>query len=178
MPGVSVIAHNEPSPLWGGLGGGPGSPAPAGEAATNKLLLAADAASPPPTSPTRGEELREGFRRLSLPAGATEQSRRLRRTMTKPERLLWRALRVALPEQHWRRQVPFGPYIADFCSHGAKLIIEVDGGQHAGAVERDIARTAFLETEGYRVIRFWNNDVLGNPAGVIDRIAAELEAII
>jgi very-short-patch-repair endonuclease len=87
--------------------------------------------------------------------------------MTKAERLLWNALRSALPDQHWRKQVPFGPYIADFCSHAAKLIIEADGGQHAKPGDRDDARTRFLESEGYRVIRFWNNEVLGNIDGVI-----------
>ena len=87
--------------------------------------------------------------------------------MTKAERFLWRALRTALPEYHWRKQVPFGPYTADFCSHRAKLIIELDGGQHASAFDRDAARTRFLEAEGYRVIRFWNND----PDAVIGRIA-------
>ena len=66
--------------------------------------------------------------------------------------------------------MPFGPYFADFCSHGLKLIVEVDGGQHAETTERDGARTRFLEAEGYRVIRFWNNDVLGNIDGVIARI--------
>jgi len=94
--------------------------------------------------------------------------------MTKPERHLWRALRAALPDYHWRKQVPIGPYIADFCSHGARLIIEVDGGQHATAGETDAVRTRFLEAEGYRVIRFWNNDVLGNIDGVIETIAESL----
>ena len=94
--------------------------------------------------------------------------------MTKAERLLWRALRTALPDSHWRKQVPFGPYCADFCSHGARLIIEVDGGQHAMVGERDAARTRFLQAEGYRVIRFWNNDVLGNADGVIARVAQAL----
>lgn len=94
--------------------------------------------------------------------------------MTKAERLLWRALRTALPEYHWRKQVPFGPYFADFCSHGARLIIEVDGGQHAAAEDYDARRTAFLGVEGYRVIRFWNNDVLGNIDGVIEALVSEL----
>jgi very-short-patch-repair endonuclease len=112
-----------------------------------------------------------------LPAEATERARRLRKSMTKAERLLWRALREALPHYHWRKQVPFGPYIADFCSHGARLIIEVDGGQHAMAGELDAIRTRVLEAEGYRVLRFWNNDVLGNADGVIACIAEVLEAV-
>jgi very-short-patch-repair endonuclease len=112
------------------------------------------------------------LKRLNLPAGATERARRLRKSMTKAERLLWRTLRTALPAYHWRKQVPFGLYIVDFCSHGARLIIEADGGQHAMSGERDAARTRFLEAEGYRVIRFWNNEVLSNIDGVLETIAA------
>ena len=87
---------------------------------------------------------------------------------------MWRALRETLPGNHWRKQVPFGLYVADFCSHHAQLIIEVDGGQHAGASQADARRTIFLESEGYRVIRFWNNDVIGNVDGVLTAIAAAL----
>jgi very-short-patch-repair endonuclease len=94
--------------------------------------------------------------------------------MTDAERILWHALREALPEWHWRRQVPLGPYFADFASHGAKLIIEVDGGQHAQAVAADARRTAFLESQGYRILRFWNHEVLENVAGVLNRIAEDL----
>ena len=94
--------------------------------------------------------------------------------MTVAERHLWRALREVLPGLHWRKQVPFGPYVADFCSHGARLIIEVDGGQHADASQADARRTIFLESEGYRVLRFWNDDVIGNVDGVLTTIAAAL----
>jgi hypothetical protein len=67
-----------------------------------------------------------------------------------------------------------GRYFADFCSHAAKLIVEVDGGQHAEAEGYDATRTRFLEGEGYRVVRFWNNDVLANVEGVIATIAAHI----
>ena len=97
--------------------------------------------------------------------------------MTDAERLLWRALRSALPAYHWRKQVPLGAYIADFCSHGSKLIIEVDGGQHAEALEYDAARTRFIEGEGFRVMRFWNNEVTNNIDGVIATIAATLPSL-
>jgi crossover junction endodeoxyribonuclease RuvC len=70
--------------------------------------------------------------------------------------------------------VPFGPYTVDFCSHSAKLIIEVDGGQHATEAARDEERTRVLQSEGYRVLRFWNNDVLSNIDGVVHRIAEEI----
>lgn len=98
--------------------------------------------------------------------------------MTDAEQVLWRALREALPDLHWRHQVPFGAYTADFCSHRAKLVIEVDGGQHSAEASQayDEARTCFLGAEGYRVLRFWNHDVLGNTHGVIATIAAALPA--
>jgi very-short-patch-repair endonuclease len=94
--------------------------------------------------------------------------------MTDAERVLWRALREALPDYHWRKQVPFGPYFADFASHSGRLVIEIDGGQHATATDYDAKRTSVLETHGYRVLRFWNNDVLANTDGVLARIAGEL----
>ncbi len=105
---------------------------------------------------------------------AIARSRALRRDMTPAERALWRALRVTFPAAHFRHQVSFGPYHADLASHGAKLVIEVDGGQHGEAVDYDAARTAFLSGEGYRVLRFWNNEVLENLDGVLTAIAATL----
>lgn len=94
--------------------------------------------------------------------------------MTEAERALWRILTQSFPNCYFRKQVPIRQYIADFASHRAKLIIEVDGGQHA--VELDRGRTAVLEGEGYGVLRFWNNEVLDNPDGVwtlIDRALRE-----
>ena len=109
-----------------------------------------------------------------MPAGAIERARHLRKNMTAPERRLWRALRERLGDANWRKQVPLGPYFADFCSHRAKLIIELDGGQHADAGDYDAARTRFIEAQGYRVIRFWNNDVMQNLDGVLETIATSL----
>jgi very-short-patch-repair endonuclease len=94
--------------------------------------------------------------------------------MTDAERVLWRTLRESFSACHWRKQVPLGPYFADFASHSAKLIVEVDGGQHASAVEYDAARTRFLESQGFRVLRFWNSDVLNNIHGVLQAIAQAL----
>ncbi|WP_238475221.1 endonuclease domain-containing protein [Sphingomonas cavernae] len=85
---------------------------------------------------------------------------------------MWRLLRDHFPEARFRRQVPLRHFIADFASHRAKLVIEVDGGQHGGP--NDEARTAIIEAEGYRVIRFWNPDVLGNAEGVSSLIAGVL----
>jgi very-short-patch-repair endonuclease len=75
-----------------------------------------------------------------------------------------------VPASHFRRQVRLGRYIVDFVSHGLKLIIEIDGGQHAERTAADAKRTKFLELEGYRVLRFWNNEVLGNIDGVLEMI--------
>lgn len=77
----------------------------------------------------------------------------------------------------FNRQFPIGPFICDFVSRGAKLVVEVDGGQHAEVVAQDAARTAFLEARGCRVVRFWNHDVLGNTDGVVETIRAVLENI-
>ena len=112
------------------------------------------------------------MKRHSLRPGTVARARRLRRDATDAESVLWYALRDKLPAARFRRQVPFGPYFADFASHGARLIVEVDGGQHGP--ERDAARTDFLRGEGYRVIRFWNNDVLQNLDGVLQMIATAL----
>ncbi len=69
----------------------------------------------------------------------------------------------------FRRQRPIGAYIADFACIERKLIIEIDGGQHAESVA-DMARTRWLARDGWRVLRFWNNEVLTNPAGVLSEI--------
>ena len=105
----------------------------------------------------------------------THRARRLRRDATAAERVLWRALReLALPVRV-RRQHPIGRYIGDFAVPARKLVIEIDGGQHARAVARDNARSRELAARGWRVIRFWNGDVTGNLAGVLETIAAEIE---
>jgi very-short-patch-repair endonuclease len=110
------------------------------------------------------------------PEGAVDRARALRRAMTDAEKTLWRALRSKLPEFKWRRQLPVGPYFADFACFAERLIIEVDGGQHAAATGYDARRTAFLADEGFRVLRFWNNDVLSNVDGVLERVAGELSS--
>ena len=71
----------------------------------------------------------------------------------------------------FRRQVPFGPYHADFCSHAAKLIVEIDGDDHATRLQSDAMRTLFLEREGYRVVRFANVEVMDNLDGILTAIA-------
>ena len=107
-----------------------------------------------------------------LTRATVARSRALRRNMTPAERKLSRALREALPDVHFRHQVPLGPYYADLACHAARLVIEVDGGQHGE--ERDAGRTRFMEGEGYRVLRFWNNEVMENLDGVLRMIADAL----
>jgi very-short-patch-repair endonuclease len=106
------------------------------------------------------------------PPGATQRARDLRNNPTEAEKHLWRLLRENFPRARFRRQAPIRHYIVDFASHRAMLVIEVDGGQHSE--ERDAARTAAIEAEGYRVLRFWNNDVLGNSDGVLVAISDAL----
>jgi very-short-patch-repair endonuclease len=106
------------------------------------------------------------------PPGAIQRARRLRKEMTDAERKLWRMLKEHFHDWHFRKQVPLRHFIADFASHRAKLVIEIDGGQHDAAA--DLPRTRVIEDEGYRVIRFWNNEVLGNADGVFTMIEAAL----
>ncbi|HEY0116182.1 MAG TPA: DUF559 domain-containing protein [Allosphingosinicella sp.] len=106
------------------------------------------------------------------PIGSTATARRLRKQPTDAELAMWRLLRECFPEARFRRQVPILRFFADFASHRHKLVIEVDGGQHGEEV--DLFRTDSIESEGYRVLRFWNNDVLANADGVAAAIAAAI----
>ena len=95
------------------------------------------------------------------------RARELRAENTEAEAHLWAALRNRrLGGWKWRRQVPRGPFILDFFCPAAGLVVELDGGQHSEAVEYDARRTAYLEREGLRVLRFWNSEVLKNRPGV------------
>jgi very-short-patch-repair endonuclease len=98
-------------------------------------------------------------------------ARRLRRNQTEAERKLWFRLRDRrLSRLKFRRQVEVDRYVVDFLCADAKLIVEIDGGQHAIATEADAERTKVLETAGYLVLRFWNHDVLQNADGVVEAI--------
>jgi very-short-patch-repair endonuclease len=102
------------------------------------------------------------------------RAKSLRRELTQAERKLWSVLRNRqLSGAKFRRQQPIGPFIADFVCHDRRLIIEADGGQHADSIA-DKRRTSFLESKGYRVLRFWNNDILNNLDGVAQVIASAL----
>ena len=95
--------------------------------------------------------------------------------MTDAEQALWRVLRSRQLEGFkFRRQHSIGRFVVDFVCLEQKLIVEVDGGQHAGQVEADAERTAYLQDKGFRVIRFWNNEVLTEMDGVAVRLLATL----
>jgi very-short-patch-repair endonuclease len=106
----------------------------------------------------------------------TALARRLRRDSTQVEQKLWRYLRArSLAGFKFVRQQPIGPYVVDFVCRGKRLVIEVDGGQHAES-KNDVVRDQWLEAHRYRVVRFWNNDVLENIEGVWDTIVAAASA--
>jgi len=135
-------------------------------------------------SPRKGEE-RRGLTPPAHPSTATfahtakktAGARKLRANMTGAERKLWSKLRGAQLDGHsFRRQHPIGSYVVDFWCADARLVVEVDGGQHGFGtnVRQDAMRTQMLEGQGIKVIRFWNNDVLQNISGVWDVIAQEI----
>ena len=103
------------------------------------------------------------------------RARSLRAESTRAERKLWAILRGRqLGGAKFRRQYPVDSYFADFACVDAKLIVELDGGQHAEQQSYDDARTACLQETGWRVIRFWNFDVIDNVEGVADDILAAI----
>ena len=105
------------------------------------------------------------------------RARQLRRNLTTAERRLWYRVRARRFFCYKiRRQVPVGPYVADFVCMDARLIIEVDGGQHADRSARDERRDRFLGEQGFVTVRFWNNEVLGNFDGVLCRLKEVLDA--
>jgi len=107
----------------------------------------------------------------------SEHVKQLRENLTNAELRLWHEVRRSALGHKFRRQHPLGPYVVDFICLAQKLIIELDGGQHGEPenAAKDAKRTEWLESSGYRVIRFWNNDVLQNIEGVLQRIQDELK---
>lgn len=97
------------------------------------------------------------------------RARALRRNATDAEKAMRRMLREHFREARFREQVGLRHHIVDFASHRLRLVIEIDGGQHSA--EKDAERTATIEAEGYQIIRFWNNEVLGNIEGCYLRMA-------
>ena len=102
-----------------------------------------------------------------------DTAKSLRRSQTDAEKLLWSVLRNGKQRCKFRRQHPVDHYIVDFICIERSLVIELDGGQHA--VDKDAVRTRYLEQRGYRIIRFWNDEVLRNKEGVFQAILKALE---
>src|SRR5271163_3294932 len=104
-----------------------------------------------------------------------QRARQLRQSSTGAERRMWSALRHRrLSRYRFRCQHPLGDFIADFACTEYQLVIEVDGGQHSESA--DTTRTAWLQSQGWRVLRFWNNDVLSNTDGVVETILRVLKS--
>ena len=131
-----------------------------------------------------GEEQGEGLRGCRVCAkltpmhtrNTTNIARKFRRRQSNSEAIFWREVRGRLlAGNKFRRQAPIESYIVDSVCESAKLVIELDGHQHAYTEDKDRTRTAALETYGYRVIRFWNHDVYDNLDGVIAEVLRELE---
>jgi very-short-patch-repair endonuclease len=124
-----------------------------------------------PPSPARGE----GKSGASFAPEMRRRARVLRQAMTDAERKLWYALRDRrFANFKFRRQVPIGPFIADFVCFEARLVVEVDGGQHAES-QYDQRRDRWFATNDFRVLRFWNNEVLANVQGVMTVLAQALK---
>ena len=137
-----------PRPPQGGEGGGEGVPATSKQAA--------------------GES--------RIPRVSLERARELRQRSTDSERRLWYWLRNRqIDGVKFQRHVPLGKYVVDFLAADHRLIVEIDGGQHASQQAYDRRRTSWLEAQGYRVIRFWSNEVLANTEGVILAIGTALK---
>ncbi len=139
-----------PPPLWGGVA---------------------------PNAPGWGRNEHRAMPHSAISKRTRGQARTLRRGPTDAERKLWYLLRSLKPvRSHFRRQAPIGIYIADFASHTDKLVIELDGSQHA-EVRKDYDErwTQWLQSQGYRALRFWNNDVLKTPRSVGEAILAARE---
>ena len=130
--------------------------------------------------PNFGQQKNRQPRRRRQPRGPganllRTRARELRRAQTDAEGLLWQYLRrEGLAGYRFRRQYPIGPYIADFVCMSERLIIELDGTQHAETRAKDRARDAYLQRQGFRVLRFWNHDVFKDCSAVADGIYAAL----
>ncbi len=108
-----------------------------------------------------------------IPPEQKQRARALRSNATPAERRLWRLLRASqLDGFKFSRQIAIGPFIADLVCRKQKLVIELDGGQHGD--DRDVARQRFIEAQGYRVLRFWNHQVMNDPDMVFEVIRSAL----
>jgi very-short-patch-repair endonuclease len=111
------------------------------------------------------------------PSVQKSRARKLRKNLTDVENELWSQLRDRqLSGVKFRRQHPIGPFVVDFCCVEKGLVVELDGGHHAERSAADERRTKLIERSGYRVLRFWDNEVLSNLYGVLERINEALES--
>ncbi len=107
--------------------------------------------------------------------GITRRARELRKNQTKTEKRLWQRLRNRQLQGHkFRRQHPIGCYFVDFVCLERGVVVELDGGQHMEQKQYDAQRSAYLNQQGFEVLRFWNNEVMGNMAGVLDTLTLAL----
>lgn len=129
-----------------------------------------------PPSPARGEGTYARIaRKAPVAPGGRGRARALRSRMSDAERKLWYALRDRrFSDFKFRRQVPVGPFIADFVCFESRLVIELDGGQHAESYH-DLRRDRWFAANGFQVLRFWNSDVLSNIEGVVTLLAQALK---
>ncbi len=164
---VTDVAPAPPSPLRGGDGGGGGS-------VTTEVPLATP--TPRPSPQGGGEQIGALFSNARhVRSRNISRARGLRNGATPPEQHMWQLLR-SFTDHRFRRQVPLGPYTADFVTHHPKLVIELDGETHftARAGESDRRRTAYLNSIGYRVLRFTNSEIITNPEGIWTVVNATL----
>ncbi len=105
---------------------------------------------------------------------SVEQAKYLRKNMTDAEKVFWLKVRAKrLSGYKFKRQAPVGKYVVDFICHSAKLVVEIDGGQHNECAS-DKVRGEYLENLGFKVVRYWNNEVLGNIDGVLEALSSIL----
>ena len=116
------------------------------------------------------------MRARNVTTASVSRARQLRKQSTDAEKILWRHIRSRqLAGYKFRRQAPIGKYIVDFLCYEQKLVIEIDGGQHQLRSKSDRERTNWLEAQGFRVVRFWNNQVLAETEAVLEAILREMQ---
>ncbi|MEW5770082.1 MAG: DUF559 domain-containing protein [Pseudomonadota bacterium] len=134
--------------------------------------------APSPCPLPGGEGKTATLCKIPLPEATLAFARELRKTQTDAEQLMWHLLRDRrLADAKFQRQKPLGPYVLDFYCHEHRLAIELDGGQHAERTEQDGKRDAFLLARGMRVLRFWNNQVLGETQAVLEAIWQAIQQV-
>ena len=154
------------------------SPPVRGQGEGARLLTRSKSVGVPPSpqpSPRGGEGALAALSQIKSSEKQTTRARQLRRDSTEVEKLLWQRLRNAQMGAKFRRQEPILGFTVDFVAHDHRLVIELGGGQHAEQAQYDERRTRMLEQAGFRVLRFWNNELNENLEGVLETIKARLD---